>query len=232
MANFNLNISTLFSSLQTNNAFSAFNFSDYRAIKNGSYGKLMKSYYADQKSENVKPDKNTSSVNKKKTLTDTTGMTKMKKEADGLKGATEALGKAELWEQTAGKYDVDKIVGAVKDFAKEYNEVLDQASKVTGNSKLVSSVGYMKSLTSTMTKALSNIGVSVDVTGKMSVNAETLKSAKMSDVKSLFSGVASYGKQIEKDAVGIASAVVMGSSIYNSSGIASSALSGMFDSNI
>lgn len=231
MAKFNLNISTLFSSLNTNNTFGAFNFSDYRAIKNGSYGKLMKSYYAQEKSDTVKPDKNTSSV-KKKTLTDTTGMTKMKKEADGLKNAAEALGKAELWEQTSGKYDVDKIAGAVKDFAKEYNEVLDQATKVTGNSKMASSVGYMKSMTSTMSKALSKIGVSVDVAGKMSVDEEALKGAKMSDVKSLFSGPASYGKQIEKDAAGIASAVVMGSSIYNSAGIANSALSGMFDSNI
>lgn len=232
MAKFNLNISTLFSSLNTNNTFGAFNFSDYRAIKNGSYGKLMKSYYAQEKSDTVKPDKNSSSVNKKNAVTDTTGMTKMKKEADGLKSATEALGKAEIWEQTAGQYDVDKIVGAVKDFAKEYNEVLDQATKVTGNSKMASSVGYMKSMTSTMSKALSKIGVSVDVAGKISVDEEALKGAKMSDVKSLFSGAASYGKQIEKDAAGIASAVVMGSSIYNSAGIASSALSGMFDSNI
>lgn len=232
MANFNLNISTLFSSLNTNNTFSAFNFNDYRAIKNGSYGKLMKSYYAQEKSDTVKPDKNSSSVNKKNALTDTTGMTKMKKEADGLKSATEALGKAELWEQTAGQYEVDKIVGAVKDFAKEYNEVLDQASKVTGNTNMNSSLGYMKSMTSTMTKSLANIGISVDLTGKMSVNEETLKNAKMNDVKSLFSGAASYGRQIGKDAVSISSAMVMGSSIYNSSGIATSALSGMFDGNI
>ena len=231
MRGFNFNISSLFSNLGSGNAFGSFNFSDYASIKNGSYGKLVKSYYAEQKKTPGSDKATTTKPTKKEETVDKTGLSQMKKEAEGLKSAAEALNKEDLWKQTDGKYDMDKIVSAVKTFASEYNDTITQASKV--NSKDVAQdVRYMSSMTSTMSKALSNIGISVDLTGKMSVNEETLKNAKMNDVKSLFSGAASYGKQIEKDAIGISSAVVMGSSIYNSSGIATSALSGMFDGNI
>ena len=39
----NNNISSLFGSLNGNNSFGSINFSDYASIKNGSYGKLLKS---------------------------------------------------------------------------------------------------------------------------------------------------------------------------------------------
>lgn len=87
MAGFN--ISSFFNN--SKGGFGSINFSDYSLIRSGSYKKLMKSYYSQQKETTPKADKTT----KKKTteVKDTTGLSKMKSEADGLKAATEAFNK-------------------------------------------------------------------------------------------------------------------------------------------
>ncbi len=48
--NLNSNITTLFSSLNNSGSYS-FSLTDYASIKNGSYGKLLKAYYAKQAKE-------------------------------------------------------------------------------------------------------------------------------------------------------------------------------------
>ena len=152
----------------------------------------------------------------------------MKKEADGLKTAAEALNEDALWKQTDGKYDMDKIVSAVKTFANEYNDTLNQAAKV--NSKdIAQDVRYMNSMTNTMSKALSKIGVTVGTDGKLSVNEDELKKANVTSIKSLFAGSVSYGSQISDRASEIARDTVMNSSVYGSNGALSSSLSNMFN---
>lgn len=232
MRGFNFNISSMFGGFGSNNSLGSFNFSDYASIKNGSYGKLMKSYYAEQKKSTraEKTDKDTSSkINRKKEAAiDKTGLTQMKKEADGLKTAAEALNEDALWKQTDGKYDMDKIVSAVKTFANEYNDTLNQAAKV--NSKdIAQDVRYMNSMTNTMSKALSKIGVTVGTDGKLSVNEDELKKANVTSIKSLFAGSVSYGYQISDRASEIARDTVMNSSVYGSNGALSSSLSNMFN---
>ena len=232
MRGFNFNISSMFGGFGSNNSLGSFNFSDYASIKNGSYGKLMKSYYAEQKKSTraEKTDKDTSSkINRKKEAAiDKTGLTQMKKEADGLKTAAEALNEDALWKQTDGKYDMDKIVSAVKTFANEYNDTLNQAAKV--NSKdIAQDVRYMNSMTNTMSKALSKIGVTVGTDGKLSVNEDELKKANVTSIKSLFAGSVSYGSQISDRASEIARDTVMNSSVYGSNGALSSSLSNMFN---
>ena len=232
MRGFNFNISSMFGGFGSNNSLGSFNFSDYASIKNGSYGKLMKSYYAEQKKSTraEKTDKDTSSkINRKKEAAiDKTGLTQMKKEADGLKTAAEALNEDALWKQTDGKYDMDKIVSAVKTFANEYNDTLNQAAKV--NSKdIAQDVRYMNSMTNTMSKALSKIGVTVGTDGKLSVNEDELKKANVTSIKSLFAGSVSYGYQISDRASEIARDTVMSSSVYSSNGALSSSLSNMFN---
>ena len=64
------------------------NVSDYAMIKNGSYGKLMKAYYAKQDA-----DKLSQTGDSSKTLT------LMRSSADSLKKSAEALGNASLYEK-------------------------------------------------------------------------------------------------------------------------------------
>ena len=134
-------ISSFFGNTKTNH-MNSFNFSDYSAIKNGSYGKLLKSYYASVKKDST-VSKNDKETNKNKLLnTDSAGLSKMKKEADGLKTKAAALNEDELWEKKNGEYDMGKITSAVKSFANEYNDVIDQSQKV-GSKDVTMQTGFM-----------------------------------------------------------------------------------------
>lgn len=236
MRNFNFDVSSLFGGTGNSaGGMNGFNYSDYASLKNGSYRKLLNSYYAKPKKElsanKTETDKNTNKTNtttaKNKTA-QSSAVSVMKREADGLKSAAQELGKDSLWKQNNGEYDKDKIVSAVKKFAQEYNDVIDQSSKV--NSKDVTqSTYYMTSMTNTMSKALSKMGISVGVNGKMSVDEDALKKANPTVIKSMFQGSGSYGAQIAEKAGDVSKAAVMSSSMYGSDGSLSSSLSGMFN---
>ena len=89
--------------------------------------------------------------------------------------------------------------------------------------------GFMKSLTSTMSKALSKIGVSVSEDGSLSVDEDVLKNANTKDVKSLLSGKYSYASQVADKASAISSAAARSAGTYTQNGTWSNTLSGMFD---
>lgn len=223
----NLHISTLFNSLNKDSAFGSFNLSDYASLKNGSYKKLVKSYYAEQK-KTADTDKPVENKKNKVQSADKTGLSQMKVQSDSLKAATQALGKEDLWKQTDGKYNTEKITDAVKSFVKGYNATITQAGKV--NSKeIAQDVNFMNGMTSTMSKALSKIGVTVGLDGKMTLNEDSLKKANVSDIKSLFTGTVSYGSQIEGKAGEISRDAVMNSGLYGSNGTLANSIPGMFD---
>lgn len=236
--------SSLFGGMNSGGLFGSVNLSDYASIKSGSYKKLLKSYYAEQKDTTQTSSKATTSTkkntiekildDKKKVSThtvDKSGSTQMKRTADNLKAAAEALNSDELWEQTDGKYDMDKISSAVKTFVNEYNNTLTQSAKMT--SKDVSTdIKYMNSMTGTMAKSLEKIGITVGLDGKMTLNEDTLKNADVSKVKSLFTGSVSYGSQIADKAASISKDAVLSASIYGSNGMLSNSLSGLFDKTV
>lgn len=236
MRGFNFDISSWFGGSGSNNTFGSLNLSDYASIKNGSYGKLVKSYYAEQK-KSVSSDKKSSTDKtdkiqkdkiKKENTVDTTGLSQMKKEADGLKTAVDAFNKENLWKQSNGEYDMNIIADKVKSFVNEYNDVISQSGKV--NSKdIAQSVHYMKNMTTTMSKALSKVGVTVGTDGKMTVDEEALKKADVNSIKSLFVGSASYGSQTADSASEISKEAVMNSSVYSNNGTLSSSLSNLFN---
>lgn len=218
MASFNM--SSLFGGFGSSSGFGSINFSDYAAIRNGSYHRMLKSYYAQQKDTQTKKNNKTTNNNtttRWNDYSDSTGLKRMKTEASSLKSAAEAVGKSDLWKQTDGKYDMDKITSAIKDFAKQYNNTLDQEGKVSSN-EVSRQTGFMKSMTNTMSDALSKVGVTVGSDGKLSVDEEKLKSADIKNVKSLFSGSYSYASQIAGKAAGIASAAVRSTSLYSNTG--------------
>lgn len=212
------NFSTFFGN-SGNSGLGSINFNDLALIRRGSYKKLMKSYYSKDK-ETTKNDKD-DKTNKKTEFTDATGLTNMKKEADGLKNATETLNNNELWKQKNGEYDMDKIVSAVKTFVNEYNDVLNQNAKVSYKD-VSQHTSYMTSLTKTLSGSLSKVGVTIGTDGKMSVDEETLKKADIKHVKELFSGTVSYVSQVGQKASAISSAALRNASLSGS-------LSGMFD---
>lgn len=213
----NFNISSLFSGFSSNNFLSSINFSDYASLRNGSYKKLLKAHYAEEKKASA--SNQTETVKKKDSKVDNnnTELAQLKKESDSLKSAAEELKKEDLWKQTDGKYDMDKIADAVKTFAGEYNDTLTNAAKVNPKA-IATDVKYMKSMTATMSNALSKVGITIGIDGKMSVNEDKLKDANERSLKSLFSGESSYGAQIAKKASEISRDTVRNTSVISNMG--------------
>jgi len=229
MKNMNSHISSLFSSLNTGNTmFGSFNLGDYASIKNGSYGKLLKAHYAEEKrsaTESAKTATAKSNVTSKK---DNTPLSDVKKSADALKTSAEAFAKDDLFAVKDGEFDKEKILGAVKDFAGKYNATLDKTAKV--NSKdVATSTKFMTSMTDMMSKALSKVGVNVGTDGKLSVDEEAFKKADMNRVKSLFGERISYGSQIADKASEISKDAVMNSNLYTQGAALSNTMTGLFD---
>ena len=86
--NTNADYSYLFGASQNASSSGTFSLADYASIKNGSYGKLLKAYYAKQDAE--KTASTGESLQKAAIL---------KSGADALKRSAEALKNDELWEK-------------------------------------------------------------------------------------------------------------------------------------
>ncbi len=221
------------SNTNSNNSLGSFNFSDYAAIKNGSYGKLVKSYYggtdkANYEAKAASAKSSDSAKTKASTEVDKTGLTQIKKDADELRASAEALNSDDLWKAADGKTDTAKISSAVKNFADKYNKVIDQSSKISSR-EVSQDVKFMTGMTDTFSKVLGKIGISVGEDGKLSVDDEKLKNADKATVKSLFDGSGTYGSQIADKAGSIYRDADMSSAIYGSNATTTSALSSVYN---
>ena len=211
------------------------NFSDYNQIRNGSYGKLLKSYYASQNSVNSTSKTSTSKVDTTKTnktskadsatktykksteLNASTETTKMKSAADELKTSAESLANNDAWKKKNGTLDKDALLKSVKEVASDYNDVIAQNDKVATKS-VTNQTQYMKNASSTMSKALEKVGVTFDKDGKMSVNEDTFKKAEEKDLRAAFYGSYSYSSQISSNAAAIGSAAARTTATYGGDG--------------
>lgn len=230
MRRFNFNISSFLGSNSINSLYG-----DFASMKSGSYRKLMKSYYSDQKKMASEIKKTKDEISSLKSQNDdrvayekmNPALNSMKKESDGLKTAAEALGKEDLWKTKDGEYDMEKITGAIKAFANEYNDVIDQTSKISSKN-ISQTANYMKSLTNTLSKTLAKVGVNVGKDGKISVDDDVLKKADIKSLKSIFGGKASYGSQIAERAQEISRDTILDSGMYSKNGYLPNSGSNMF----
>ena len=225
--NTNMDYSYLFGGVSTAGTGSAFSLSDYAAIKNGSYGKLLKAYYAQQDAEKLSQSGDT----KQK-------LTLMKSGADSLKKSADALNNDALWEkkkitkkdEKTGEetdtfdYDWDSITKAVKSFVEDYNDVIEQAGESNSKDVLRNAV-WMTGVTESNENLLSKIGISVGKGNKLEFDEEALKKADISTLKTLFTGHNSYADKVAMKANSIANAAARNNATYTSSGTYSKALS-------
>ena len=195
-------ISVLFSSLGSSNSSSdilGINYSDYANIRNGSYGKLMRSYYAlesddgSSKTSTADTVKNTSTALSKDSSKTLAGIEEAASElTDTAKSLYSRKNDSVFTKDSKGNYNTDKIYDTVSDFVENYNSLLSAAGK-SDTTRIQNAVDSMSNTTKMNEDALKKIGITIDSkNGTLGINEDTFKSADMSDVKTLFNGTGSF----------------------------------------
>ena len=214
-------MSTLFSSLPSSNkgffgtgTSSSNMLSDYYSIKNGSYGKLMKSYYNQQmdsvksSSKNSDTDKTDKTAKSSKAYSIDTMKANVAKDvksaADTLKTSANDMLDSKLYAKvsstddkgnTTSAVDTDKVYKAAKSFVDSYNNVCDKAAK-SDNRTGQSNISSMNNYSRINSKALSDMGITIGNDNKLSIDEDKFKNADMNDVQSMFGARGGYGYQI------------------------------------
>lgn len=166
--------------------------SDYASIKNGSYGKLMKAYYAkdgasSELSSVVSSRKTTSTASD-----DASTLTEIRKSASKLAETAGNLSETDF-------EDSEKALGAVKDFVNDYNSLIDQGLKSDASS-ITKKIVSMDNLSLANEKSLSDMGITLKDDGTLSLDEDAFKKADPGTVKSMFSGAGSYGYSVSSQA--------------------------------
>ena len=225
--NTNQDYSFLFGATQPVSTSGTFSLSDYASIKNGSYGKLLKAYYANQDAEKISSSKD--SVQKS---------TLMRTGAEALKKSADALNNDELWEKKKIKkkdektgeetevvdYDWEAITKAVKSFVEDYNDVIEQAGESNSKEVLRNAV-WMTGITESSENVLSKIGIKVGKGNKMELDEDALKKASIGTLKIIFTGHNSFANKVSMKANSISNAAAWSSGTYKSNGKYNNALS-------
>ncbi len=200
-------INTLFSSLgnTNNNSVSSdllgISYTDYASIRNGSYGKLLNSYY--QKELDNSGSSGVGTTDSKQMLTS------INSAASDLKDSAAKLlskGKDSLFTTKKDEkgnsyvdYDTDKVYKAVKDFVDNYNSLLDAAADTDTTSILRSAVSLV-SYTEANKNALAEVGITVGTDNKLSIDKDKFEEASKARVQSLFQSTGGYAYQINSKA--------------------------------
>lgn len=194
--------SSFFSSMSSGN--SGLDLTDYAAIKNGSYGKLVKAYYKNQDAqESEKSASGNQDSKQMKTL--------MKTKAETLLKSVDTLMDNSLWEKKLIKkkdektgeesevmdYDGDAITKAVKSFTDAYNDVIGKASD-SNDKNVLRNAARMTSVSGEMSKLLDEVGIKIGADNKLEIDEEKLKSASVGTLKTLFTGMHSFADKMSQ----------------------------------
>ena len=211
MSSINFNEYTNYTNYDTNYDFSALTggttkssgnvLSDYASIKNGSYGKVLKAYYAKQDAESAASGDSRQSL------------MLMQSSADSLKKSAAALNDASLWEkkkmtktdEETGEeietedYDWDAITKAVKSFMEDYNAVVKQAGD-SDTKSVLRNAAWMTGMTEKTENLLSKVGIKIGKGNLLELDESALKEENITTLKSLFAGSGSFADRISQKA--------------------------------
>lgn len=178
--------SFLFGTSSNTTTGNTFSLSDYAMIKNGTYKKLMKAYYADTDNSFVK----SVAGSKVASQDNTVEIKKLQETSKALSESAEAL----YGEKGRDLYTEDKrddLLKAVSGFVKDYNSTVDAVGS-SDNAKVVRIGNSMAGNAVANYKLLSSIGIRVGTDSKLTLDEDTFKKANLSSVQSVFSGVGSF----------------------------------------
>lgn len=202
--------SSLFSSLGSSSSGNWL--ADYASIKNGSYGKLMKAYYAESKAQSsgtTAAGRRSNSSNVLEKILEEKKYPKVSKEAQKanseltsglstLKTSVSALQSDKTFTDTEnGKSAADKVTSALKAYVSDYNAVVTAAKDSTLTNK-TAYVANMMSSTAANADKLAEIGITVRSNGTLMYDESKLSAEGIAKVQNLFSSknITSYGSTI------------------------------------
>lgn len=173
--------------------------SDYASIKNGSYGKLMKAYYAKEgatkKAASSIVDNKKSNIATSKDSAET--LKSVESAADTLKSSADKLiskEKDNVFEK--GKED---IYQAVNSFVNDYNKLIQENEKVASDS-IANRVKTLTVMTDANSRMLSKVGITVNKDKTLSLDKEAFLNADETTIKSLFHDTPSYAYRVSAQA--------------------------------
>ncbi len=146
--NSNVDYSALFGGTSNSSSLGGTNIlSDYASIKNGSYGKLLKAYYAKQDAEKTAGTGDTSQK-----------LTLMKTSADSLKKSADALNASSLWkkkkiekkdeetgEETLKKSDISSLQSVFTGYNSYASKISQKATSIGNAASRSKAVTYTSS---------------------------------------------------------------------------------------
>lgn len=136
-------------------------------------------------------NRDATSSSKRKEMTNST---LSKADADALHRAARKLRNFNFSDDTT---DGANIYASVTAFVEVYNNTLTSSTS-SSDSSLERYAKYLKNLSKEYTKELKDVGITVNSDGSLSANDNLLKSAKVSDMKKLFSQDAEYGSKVSR----------------------------------
>lgn len=163
---------------------------DYAAIKNGSYGKMMKSYYAKLKTEEDEEDEKTSASKTKKVKDSSSASA-----ASALYKSASKLGTLDYDDHS--EENVQKITDAVSSFIKDYNSLMKSGAK-SDNSTVQKQTDALYNSYYSNYKLFAKIGITMNSDRTLSLDEDSFKkgftddSGRAGTVKTLFGGIGSF----------------------------------------
>lgn len=189
--------------------------SDYAAIKNGSYGKMMKTYYAKLEKQEAEESGKTDS-----------------KKAGKVKDSASASAAHSLYKSastlTSLNYDdrseenIDKITDSVSSFIKDYNSLMKSAAK-SENATVQKQAESLYNSYYTNYKLFAKVGITMNSDRTLSFDEDSMKKALQdtehgngATVKTLFGGIGSFADKAVNKASQIYRAAGDGDSVTSS----------------
>lgn len=187
---------------------------DYAAIKNGSYGKMMKSYYAKMKAEEGEESEKSSSSKAKKVKDASSASA-----ASALHKSASALGNLNYDDRS--EENIQKITDAVSAFIKDYNSLMKSGSK-SENATVQKQTDALYDSYYSNYKLFAKIGITMNSDRTLSLDEDSFKkgftddSGRAGTVKTLFGGIGSFADKAVDRASRIYRAAGDGESVTSS----------------
>lgn len=227
-------LSTLFSSLnnKSNDSTSglASILSEYNSIRNGSYLKLAKQYYAkDTTGKNsVLKDEfkdKSSMINDDTKITENKSLisdvSKFRKSLSTVKSDDTLFEKKAYKDENGNEkmdYDYDKIYDRLSSFATAYNAVVEAGAESDSSTVLRNTLSMTNAVNASK-KTLTAVGFTVNTDNTLSISKESLMKGDMNSAKYLFASTSNFARQLDVASTNVASQAA--SEVYSLGGYTS-----------